>query len=94
MLNERLQERSNVAGQRFSIDIMLFRKVLENFADAAGLGKHAPDFGRDPIEVEIRAGIQVQNDSAAIDVGCGQFPIPYQDAVDCDAQAAGLHCAV
>jgi hypothetical protein len=32
---------------------MLLRKSVKNFADAARLGKHAPNFGRDLIEIEI-----------------------------------------
>jgi hypothetical protein len=71
---------------------MLVRKTLKNFADAAGFGKHLPDFGCDLVKVKIRTGTHAQDNRAAVDVCRGQFVVPYNDAFNGEGQAARLHC--
>jgi len=90
---QRLQKGSDVAAHCFRIYVMLARKTLKNFADAAGFGEHLPDFGCDLVEVEIRTGTHAQDNRTAVDVGRGQFVVPYNNAFDCEGQAAGLHCS-
>jgi hypothetical protein len=65
---------------------MLPGKALKNFADTARFGEHLPDFGRDLIEVKIRARTHAQDNGAAIDVGRRQFVVADQDAFDCETQ--------
>jgi hypothetical protein len=68
--------------------------TAENFADPTRFGQHCPYLGCDPVEVEIRAGGEAEDNGAAVDIGQGQFLLSDENAVDCYAQAVGLHCCV
>src|SRR5215469_15954925 len=53
LIDQRLQKGNDVAVEGFWGHVMLLRKAVKNFADAARFGKHVPDFGPDLIEVKI-----------------------------------------
>ena len=87
MLDQCLQEWRHVAGQGFRIDIMAFRKRVENLADAARLGEHVPNFGCYSVEAEIRAGTHAQDNDAAIEVGGSRLLVLHKNAIDRYAQS-------
>jgi hypothetical protein len=64
---------------------------VKNFADAMGLGEHAPNFSRYPVKIEIGTGLQTQNDDATVYIGRRQLPALNKDAIVCDTQGCGLH---
>jgi hypothetical protein len=87
MLDQRLQEWRHVAGQGFRIDIMAFRKRVENLADATRLGEHVPNFGCHSVEAEIRACTHAQDNDATIEVGGSWLLVLHENAIDRYAQS-------
>jgi hypothetical protein len=87
ILDQCLQEWRHVAGQGFRIDIMAFRERGKNLADTAWLGEHVPNFGRNSVEAEIRAGTHAQDNDAAIEAGRSRLLVLNKNAIDRDAQS-------
>lgn len=87
MLDQLLQKRHHVAGQRLRINVVALRKHVENLADAARLAQHVPDFATDLVEAEIRADAHAQDNDAASEVGRSRLPVVDKNTVNRDAQS-------
>jgi hypothetical protein len=63
--------------------------MVKNFADAARLSEHAPDFCGYRVKIEIRSRPQAQDDDAAVNISRRRFFVLNKDAIDCDTQCCG-----
>src|SRR5262245_44775530 len=65
---------------------MFLRKSVEDPADRARLGQHAPDFCTHAIEIEVRARTKAHDDGAVVELGGRQCLVLHENAIERQVQ--------